>query len=139
MPQPRTHRRAAVLAAALGSWTKTTTDHTPAAARIEIRQAPDWEYIAKHTLSEGQVTRILGVLREDLIPPAPNTPMQAAAAVDQLLAEWRAEGRTRITTDDLIRAMPRIARSRTWLAEHLTALTDDGYLIETRRPGTYRI
>lgn len=139
MTQPRQPRRAAVLAAALNSWATTTRDHTPTAARIELRQAPDWAYIGKTPLTEGQVARILHLLRDDLIPTRPNTTTQAAAAVDQILAEWRAAGRTLIRPADLVDQLPRIAQSTAWLAGHLVRLVDDGYLRETRRPGTYRI
>lgn len=139
MPPPRPTRSAAVLAAAVASWAKTTADAGQPTARIELRQAPNWAYIGRTTLTDSQVTRLLDVLREDLTPAAPLTPEQASAAVDQLLAEWRAEGRTRIHADDLTAALPRVGRSRTWLAQHLTNLADQGYLAETRRPGTYRI
>lgn len=139
MTQPRRPRRAAVLSAALRSWAATTADHGDQATLVELRQAPDWEYVGKTPLTDGQVARLLEVLRADLVPAAPLTPEQASAAVDQLLAEWRAEGRTRIRPDDLADAMPRIGRSREWLAAHLTHLADQGYIGETRRPGTYRI
>lgn len=139
MTQPRPPRRAAVLAAALDSWAKTTTDNGQPTARLEIRQAPDWAYTGRTTLTSGQVTRLLAVLRDDLVPAAPNSPVQAAAVVDQLLAEYRAAGRTTIRPDDLVGDLPRIGRTREWLAVHLTQLADDGYLRETWRPGVYRI
>ncbi|HEY5835006.1 hypothetical protein [Streptomyces sp.] len=139
MTQPRQPRRAAVLAAALNSWATTTRDGTDPVARLELRQGPDWTYAGKTPLTDTQVTRILHMLRDDLIPAQPNTPTQAAAAVDQILAEWRAEGRTRIRPADLIEQLPRIAQTRAWLATHLVHLVDDGYLHETRRPGTYRL
>lgn len=139
MTQPQQPRRAAVLAAAINSWATTTHDTTDPAARLELRQAPDWAYAGKTTLTTGQVTRILHLLRDDLIPARPNTPTQAAAAVDQILAEWRAEGRTVIRPADLLQQLPRIAQTTTWLAQHLVTLADDGYITETRRPGIYRL
>jgi hypothetical protein len=139
MTRHRTPRTAAVLAAALNSWAATTRDNTQQIARLELRQAPTWSYTGKIALTEGQVVRLLDVLREDLVPPRPNTPVQAAAAVDQILAEWRAAGRTLVRPRDLIDQLPRIAQPKAWLAAHLTALVDDGFLRETRRPGTYRL
>lgn len=140
MPQQRHGRPAAVLAAALNSWATATRDHdTGPAARLELRQAPDWSYAGKIQLTAMQSDRLLYLLRADLIPPRRNTPVQAAQAVEQLLAEWRAEGRTHIHPTDLVAQLPRIAQTRAWLAEHLVQLVDDGYLTETRRPGTYRL
>lgn len=139
MTRPRQPRTAAVLAAALHSWATTTQDATEPAARIELRQAPTWAYIGKTTLTDPQVTRLLDLLRDDLTPTTPNTPLQAAAALDQILAEYRAAGRTRIRPDDLTAELPRIGQSKQWLAAHLTELADNGYITETRRPATYRI
>jgi len=140
MTQPPPPRRpAAVLAAAVNSWATTTRDHTDPVARLELRQAPNWDYIGKTPLTSTQVTRILHLLRADLIPTRPNTPTQAAAAVDQIIAEWRAAGRTLIRPADLVEQLPRIAQTRAWLAGHLVHLVDSGYLTETRRPGTYRL
>lgn len=132
-------RSAAVLAAALSSWATATRDHTPPTARLELRQAPEWKYTGKVPLTEGQIGRLLALLREDLTPPRANTAEQAAAAVDQILAEWRAEGRTTIRPADLVAQLPRIAQTRAWLAGHLGELVDAGYLRETRRPGVYRM
>lgn len=139
MTQPRQPRRAAVLAAALNSWATTTRDGAEPAARLELRQAPDWTYTGKTPLTDTQVVRLLHLLREDLTPIQPNTPTQAAAAVDQILAEWRAAGRTLIRPADLVEQLPRIARSRTWLADHLVHLAESGYLTYGRRPGTYHL
>lgn len=139
MTQPRQPRRAAVLAAALNSWATTTRDDAEPAARLELRQAPDWAYAGRVSLTALQADRILCLLREDLVPPHRNTPVQAAQAVEQLLAEWRSGGRTLIRPADLIEQLPRIAQTRSWLAAHLVTLVDDGYLTETRRAGTYRL
>lgn len=139
MMPPRPPRNAAVLTAAFRSWSTATHDQGDETVRIEFRQAPDWAPTGKTTITATQADRLLYLLREDLIPPRRNTPVQAAVAVDQILAEWQAEGRTRITPADLISQLPRIAQTRDWLAEHLVHLTDAGYLRETRRPGTYRI
>lgn len=139
MPQPHQPRNAAVLTAALRSWATANPDPADPTIRIEFRGAPTWAPTGKTNLTPGQADRLLYLLREDLAPPRRNTPTQAAVAVDQLLAEWRAEGRTRIRPTDLIAQLPRIAQSRAWLAEHLVHLTDAGYLTETRRPGVYRL
>lgn len=141
MPEPRPPRNAAVLAAALNSWATATRDQASSepATRLELRQAPDWSYTGKIPLTAQQTDRLLYLLREDLVPPRRNTPVQAAQAVEQLLAEWRAEGRRLIRPADLVAQLPRIAQSRAWLADHLVDLVDTGYLTETRRPGTYRL
>lgn len=139
MTQPRRPHRAAVLAAALHSWNTTTSDGADASARVVIRQSPDWQHLGAEDLTDQQITRLLDVLRGDLIQPGPATPMQAAAAVDQILAEWRAEGRSTVRPGDWMAVLPRIGRSRSWLAAHLVHLIDGGYLHETRRPGTYRL
>lgn len=145
MTHHRPPRNAAVLAAALHNWatattaTTATSDPNEPVARLEIRQAPDWTYTGKTPLTAEQTDRLLYLLREDLTPPRRNTPIQAAQAVEQILAEWRAEGRTRITPADLIAQLPRISQTRAWLADHLVTLVNSGYLTETRRPGTYRL
>ena len=141
MTHHRNPRRAAVLAAALHSWTATTSDPHPTepVARLVVRQAPDWEHISTDTLTGPQVGRLLDLLRADLARPGPCTPVQAVAQVDQILAEWRAEGRTVVHPQDWIDVLPRVGRGRDWLAVHLVHLTDAGYLRETRRPGTYRL
>lgn len=139
MTRPRKGRRAAVLAAALHSWATATTDQTEPVARLVIREAPDWEHIGTTSLTGHQVTRILGVLRDDLIPDRPATPIQVAATLDQLIAEWRAEGRTVIRPADLTAALPRLACTVAELAEQVVRLVDGRYLRETRRPGTYRL
>ncbi len=135
----RKPRRAAVLAAALRSWVATTTDDTGMVAQLVVREAPNWAHLSSEALTDRQITRLLAVLREDLVPDLPTTPVQASATFDQILAEWKAEGRTRIRPEDLNAALPRIGRSRVWLAQHLIHLVDAGYLRETRRAGTYRI
>ncbi|WP_411574140.1 hypothetical protein [Streptomyces fradiae] len=135
-------RDAAVLAAALSSWSTSTAPHKPptaGTARLEIRQGPEWSHTGRLTLDHDQVVRLLALLRADLVPPAPLTPAAAAAAVDRLLTEWRAEGRRTIRPADLVAALPRIGQSRTWLAAHLVRLVDTGYLRETRRPGVYQL
>lgn len=139
MAPKRPSRRAVVLGAALNSWTKTTHDPGEHVARLVIRQAPDWEHVGTANLTDPQLARLLDILRTDLIPARPNTPLQAAAAVDQILAEWHAAGRSVIRPADLVDQLPRIGQSRTWLAGHLVTLTDQGYLRETRRPGVYRL
>jgi len=138
---PRRPRRAAVLAAALHSWTVTTRGEPtdPHTARLVIRQAPDWDHVGSDDLTEQQIDRLLQLLREDLIHPGPATAVQAAATVDQILAEWRAEGRRAIRPGDWLPLLPRIGRSRQWLAGHLVHLADAKYLRETRKAGTYRI
>lgn len=139
MDRSNRYRKAAVLAAALHSWTTTTFDNAPQTARLVVRQGPSWEHIATSGLTDQQVGRILNLLRHDLIPDQPASPLQAEAAVDQLIAEWRAERRRTVGPDDFNAALPRIGRSREWLARHLVHLADRGYLRETRRPGTYRL
>jgi hypothetical protein len=132
-------RRAAVLAAALHHWSTATRDAEPTAGRLVVREAPDWQHLGTQDLTRGQITRLLGLLRDDLAIPTPTTPVQAGAAVDQILAEWRAERRRTIRPADWIAVLPRIGRDHAWLAAHLVHLADAGYLRETRRPGTYRL
>lgn len=136
MTRPR--RRAAVLAAALQSWSITTADQAERTARLVTRAGPDWrDERAVANLTDLQVTRLLALLREDLIPDQPATPAQVTATLDQLLAEWRAEGRTRIGPADFHEALPRLGCTTEALAEQIVRLVDQRYLRETRRPGTY--
>lgn len=139
MTRPRKGRRAAVLAAALHSWTTTTRDQSELTSRLIVRQGPDWQEAGISNLTDHQVGRLITLLRDDLIPDQPATPVQAGATIDQILAEWRAEGRHIIRPEDLVSVLPRIGRSRSWLAAHLVKLADSGYIRETRRPGTYRL
>lgn len=139
MTRPRSPRRAAVLAAALHGWATATTDTTPVGTQVVLREGPDWQWLATNPLTDSQVDRVIDLLRADLVAPAPTTPVQAAAAVDQLLAEWRAEGRKTVRPEDFVAVLPRIGRSRSWLAQHLVHLADSKYLRETRRPGVYRL
>ncbi|MFJ2676376.1 hypothetical protein [Streptomyces sp. NPDC087525] len=133
--------RAKVLAAAFRTWTTVLGDPEPAAARMEIRYPPDWAFAATVSITARQQKRLLGFLRDDLAENRPgySTPDRAATVIDGLLAELAAAGRTRITTADLAEAAPRIGRSRTWIAAHITDLIDGGRLAETRRPGIFRI
>ncbi|WP_329616455.1 hypothetical protein OG244_28415 [Streptomyces brevispora] len=133
--------RARVLAAALRTWTTIDNDLEPPVARIEIRYPPAWAFAATNSLTARQQTRLLAFLRDDLAEnrPGHSTPERAAAVIDGLIAELAAAGRDRITTADLTQAAPRIGRSRTWIAAHITDLIDRGQLTETRRPDTFRI
>lgn len=137
MTRPR--RRAAVLAAALHSWATTTADPAERTARLITRAGPDWQETGITNLTDLQVARLLTLLREDLIPDQPATPMQVTATLDQLLAEWRAEGRTRIGPADFHEALPRLGCTTEALAVQIVRLVDQRYLRETRRPGTYRL
>jgi hypothetical protein len=131
--------RAAVLAAALHSWTTATAGPEEPATRLTVRQGPTWEHIGASNLTDSQVTRLLAALRADLIPDRPATPMQVAATLDQLLAEWRAEGRRIVRPEDFVEALPRLGCTSAELAVQIVRLVDDCYLYETRRPGTYRL
>ncbi|MFJ2568933.1 hypothetical protein ACIOYT_00735 [Streptomyces halstedii] len=133
--------RARVLAAALRTWTTVDSDPEPPIARIEIRYPPHWAFASTNPITARQQTRLLAFLRDDLAEnrPGHSTPERAAAVINGLLAEHTAAGRTRITTADLADATPRIGRSRTWIAAHITDLIDAGQLHETRRPDTFRI
>lgn len=133
--------RAKVLAAAFRTWTTIDIDPEPPVARIEIRYPPAWAFAATNSLTARQQQRLLDFLRDDLAENRPgySTPERAAHVIDGLLAELAAAGHTRITTADLTQAAPRIGRSRTWIAAHITDLIDSGRLIETRRTDTFRI
>ncbi|MFF8829312.1 hypothetical protein [Streptomyces sp. NPDC015131] len=132
---------AKILAAALRTWTTADNDPEPPVARIEIRYPPAWAFASTSNLTARQQSRLLTFLRDDLAEnrPAYSTPERAAAVIKGLLAEAAADGRTRITTADLAEAAPRIGRSRSWIAAHITQLIDSGQLHETRRPDTFRI
>lgn len=142
MKQPETDgSHAKVLAAAFRTWTTVDNDPEPPVARIEIRYPPAWAFASTNSLTARQQTRLLAFLRDDLAEnrPSHSTPERAAAVINGLLTELAAAGRTRITTADLAEAAPRIGRSRTWIAAHITELLDSGHLQETRRPDTFRI
>lgn len=133
--------RAKVLAAAFRTWTTVDNDPEPPVARIEIRYPPSWAFASTNSLTARQQQRLLDFLRDDLAEnrPSHSTPERAAAVITGLLAELAAAGCTRITTADLAEAAPRIGRSRTWIAAHISELLDSGQLQETRRPNTFRI
>lgn len=137
---PRSSRRGAVLAVALRGWATVTAEASAEpSTRLVIREAPSWSEVGIQQLTDRQADRLLSLLRADLMPTAPRTSVQAAAAVDQILAEWRAEGRRSITVADWVAVLSRIGRDRQWLAAHLTHLADAGYLYETRQLGVYRL
>lgn len=140
-PSESDSSRAKVLAAAFRTWTTVDNDPEPAVARLEIRYPPDWAFASTTSLTARQQKRLLDFLRDDLAENRPgySTPERAAQVIAGLLAELAAAGCTRITTADLTQAAPRIGRSRTWIAEHITELVDAGQLTETRRPDTFRI
>lgn len=133
--------RAKVLAAAFRTWTTVDNDPEPAVARLEIRYPPDWAFASTNSVTARQQKRLLDFLRDDLAENRPgySTPERSAQVIAGLLAELVAAGQTRITTADLAQAAPRIGRSRSWIAEHITELVDAGQLTETRRPDTFRI
>ncbi|MYX14415.1 hypothetical protein GTY67_13515 [Streptomyces sp. SID8374] len=133
--------RAKVLAAALRTWTTVDNDPQPPVARLEIRYPPNWAFASTNPITARQQGRLLAFLRDDLAEnrPTHSTPERAAAVIHGLIAEHAAVGHTRITTADLTEAAPRIGRSRTWIAGHITNLVDSGVLHETRRPDTFRI
>lgn len=139
MTRPRRPPRAAVLAAALHSWATTTADSAERTARLVTRAGPDWQETGFTNLTDHQVGRLLTLLREDLIPAEPTTAAYITATLDQLLAEWRAEGRTRIGPADFHEALPRLGCTTEDLARQIVRLVDQRYLRETRRPGTYRL
>jgi hypothetical protein len=139
MTRPRKGRRAAVLAAALHSWATTTADPAERTTRLITREGPGWQEAGITNLTDQQVGRLLSLLRQDLIPDQPATPIQVAATLDQLIAEWRAEGKTAIRPADLTEALPRLGCTAAELAVQIVRLIDQRYLQETRRPGTYRL
>lgn len=134
-------RQARVLAGALRNWAAIDTDHTPTAARIQIRQPPEWGYVATINITERQTRRILDLLRDDLTAHTPGlaTPERAATVIQALLTERRTAGHTTIHVRDLIEAAPRIGRPNAWIAEHLNQLADQGQIEETWRPNVFRI
>lgn len=133
--------KARVLAAALRNWATVDADPAPTVARLEIRQPPTWGYLGTTNLTDRQYKRVLAFLRDDLIENRPgySSPERAAAVIEGLLRELVAAGQARVTTTDLVDTAPRIGRSRTWIAAHITDLIDTGRLRETRRADTFDI
>ncbi|MDI5967152.1 hypothetical protein [Streptantibioticus silvisoli] len=142
MKPPADGRQARVLGAALRNWASHTADPGPPAVRLQIRQPPDWSYVNAVDLTDDQYQRLLAFLRDDLTAYQPEpqpSPGSATRAFDGYLAELRVAGHTRLTAAELLDAAPRVGRSRTWIAQHVTHLIDTGQLRETRRPGVFRI
>lgn len=133
--------KARVLASALRNWATVDADQAPTVARLEIRQPPTWAYATTVNISDRQYKRVLAFLRDDLIENRPgySTPERAATVIEGVLRELVAAGRIRITAADLVEAAPRIGRSRSWIATHITDLIDTGRLRETRRADTFDI
>ncbi|GHB15998.1 hypothetical protein GCM10010330_81310 [Streptomyces tendae] len=134
-------RQARVLAGALRNWAAIDTDETPVAARIQIRQPPEWGFVSTINITDQQTHRLLDLLRDDL---AANTPHLAshergAAVIDDLITQRRTEGHTTLHVRDLVHAAPRIGRPASWIAAHLGDLADAGLIEETWRPGLFRI
>ena len=134
-------RHARILAGALRNWAALNDDDTPAptAARIQIRQPPDWGYVATINITREQTDRILQLLRDDLTDPTPHptSPDRAAAVINHLITERRTAGHTTLHVRDLNQA--RIGRPTAWIAAHLGHLADTGQIAETWRPGLFRI
>ncbi|MGW0015395.1 hypothetical protein ACWDVX_37315 [Streptomyces tendae] len=132
---------ARVLAAALRTWADIDHDPTPACVRLQIRQPPNWQLASTTNLTHQQHTRFLAFLRDDLANhhPAHSSPERSAHIIRGLITETAAAGHRHITSRDLVQAAPRIGRSRSWIAAHITHLVDQGVLHETRQPGRFRI
>ncbi|MBB4893542.1 hypothetical protein FHS39_002573 [Streptomyces olivoverticillatus] len=141
MKQKEDGTRARVFAAALRNWATIDADPAPTAVRLDIRQPPDWAYAATINITARQHQRVLAFLHDDVAEnkPGHSTPECAATVINALLTEHRIAGRSHITAADLVNAAPRIGRSRTWIAAHITELIDTGRLGETRRPGRFRL
>ncbi|MDI3408317.1 hypothetical protein [Streptomyces cavernicola] len=133
--------KARVLAAALRNWAAIDASPGPTVARIVTREPPNWGYASTTEITNSQFQRLLQFFHDDLAEhrPGHSTPERAAAVIDALLTELAAAGRYFVTTADLTEAAPRIGRSRTWIATHISHLIDAGQLIETRRAGRFRI
>ena len=133
--------QARVFGAALRTWATVDADDAPTAVRLEVRQPPEWGYVATVNITARQHGRLLAFLRDDLAENRPgySSPERAAAVIEGLLTELAAAGQSCVTTVDLVDAGPRIGRSRSWIAAHITDLVDAGRLIETRRPDVFRI
>lgn len=133
---------AQVLGFALRTWaTLNESDHTPVVARLQVRQPPGWGHVETVDLTGRQCLRIRDFLRNDLAEynPGHRTREEAAAVVETVLHEITLEGRNKVTAADLVAAAPRIGRSRAWIAAHVSELVDAGRLVETCRPGVFRI
>jgi hypothetical protein len=134
-------RQARVLAGALRNWAAIDTDNGTTAARIQIRQPPEWGFVGTINITDQQTHRILELLREDLTNNTPHlaSPERAAAVIHALITERRTAGHTTIHVRDLIAAAARIGRSNAWIAAHLGDLADQGEIEETWRPSVFRI
>lgn len=134
-------RQARILAGALRNWAGIDPDTTPTAARIQIRQPPEWGYVATINITNQQTHRILDLLRDDLAANTPHlaSPERAAAVINDLITEHRTAGHTTLHVRDLVHAAPRIGRPAAWIAAHLGDLADTGQIEETWRPGVFRI
>jgi hypothetical protein len=134
-------RQARILAGALRNWAAIDNNPGPTAARIQIRQPPEWDYVATINITDQQTHRILDLLRDDLTANTPHlaSPQRAAAVIADLLAERRTAGHTTIHVRDLVEAAPRIGRPAAWIAAHLNDLADRGQIEETWRPSVFRI
>lgn len=67
------------------------------------------------------------------------SPKQARAAMEELLAEFEAEGREVIGPKDFMEHCDRHRRSRGWVSGQVAAMVEEGRLAETAETGRYRI
>ncbi|MGW7203914.1 plasmid transfer protein TraB [Streptomyces sp. NPDC054837] len=67
------------------------------------------------------------------------TPKQARQAMEDLLAEFEAEGRTIVSPADFMEHCDRHGRSRSWVSGQVAQFVISGRLAETEETGVYRI
>ncbi|NEB07271.1 hypothetical protein G3I78_50920, partial [Streptomyces sp. SID13726] len=69
-------------------------------------------------------------------------PEDAREAMEVLLDEWHAQGRTTITPADLLAYSEEIGRKTTWIKNQIRDMRAEGRLVEdlnAKKPGTYKI
>ncbi|MEU9110023.1 sporulation protein SsgA [Streptomyces xanthophaeus] len=136
-----TNRRAALGPAASAPLTGPETDYDEEQSMGEPLVDPeDVDLDPTVDLETAQDGDDMPLIPEDTRPDL--GPEDAREAMEVLLDEWHAQGRTTVTPADLLAYSEAIGRKTTWIKNQIRDMRAEGRLVEdlnAKKPGTYKI